>query len=78
MKARDIPVTDVLYADAAEGHGFARPENRISFCAITDSFLCTCLGGRTEPIGDDLKGAAIEVSAGVEANSGLKAVLPAK
>jgi dipeptidyl aminopeptidase/acylaminoacyl peptidase len=76
MKARDIPVTYVVYAD--EGHGFARPENRISFYAITDSFLGTCLGGRTEPLGDDLKGAAIEVPAGVEGIPGLKAALPAK
>ena len=76
MKARDIPVTYVVYAD--EGHGFARPENRISFYAITDNFLGTCLGGRTEPIGDDLKGAAIEVPAGVEGIPGLKAALPAK
>jgi dipeptidyl aminopeptidase/acylaminoacyl peptidase len=76
MKARDIPVTYVIYAD--EGHGFARPENRISFYAITDNFLGTCLGGRTEPIGDDLKGAAIEVPAGVEGIPGLKAALPTK
>jgi dipeptidyl aminopeptidase/acylaminoacyl peptidase len=76
MKTRDIPVTYVVYAD--EGHGFARPENRISFYAITDNFLGTCLGGRTEPIGDDLKGAAIEVPAGVESIPGLKAALPAK
>ena len=76
MKARDIPVTYVVYAD--EGHGFARPENRISFYAITDNFLGTCLGGRTEPIGDDLKGAAVEVAAGVEGIPGLKAALPPK
>jgi dipeptidyl aminopeptidase/acylaminoacyl peptidase len=76
MKARDIPVTYVVYAD--EGHGFARPENRISFYAIADNFLGTCLGGRSEPIGDDLKGAAIEIAAGVEGIPGLKAALPAK
>jgi dipeptidyl aminopeptidase/acylaminoacyl peptidase len=76
MKARDIPVTYVVYPD--EGHGFARPENRISFYAITENFLGTCLAGRTEPIGGDLKGAAIEVPAGVEGIPGLKAALPAK
>ncbi len=76
MKARDIRVTYVVYAD--EGHGFVRPENRISFFAIADSFLGTCLGGRTEPIGNDLKGAAIEVPAGVEGIPGLKAALTAK
>jgi dipeptidyl aminopeptidase/acylaminoacyl peptidase len=76
MQARDIPVTYVVYAD--EGHGFARPENRISFYAVTDNFLGTCLGGRTEPIGEDLKGAAIDVPAGVEGVPGLKAALPAR
>ena len=30
-----IPVTYVLYPD--EGHGFARPENSISFNAITEA-----------------------------------------
>ena len=32
MKAKEIPVTYVLYPD--EGHGFARPENNLSFFAI--------------------------------------------
>ena len=34
--------------------------------------------GRTEPIGDNLKGAAVEVPAGVEGIPGLKVALPAK
>lgn len=37
MKNKNIPVTYVLYSD--EGHGFARPENKISFFAITEYFL---------------------------------------
>jgi len=32
MREKGIPVTYVLYPD--EGHGFARPENRRSFCAV--------------------------------------------
>jgi dipeptidyl aminopeptidase/acylaminoacyl peptidase len=76
MKARKIPVTYAIYAD--EGHGFARPENRISFYAIADNFIGKCLGGRTEPIGADLKGAAVEVPEGVDDIQGLKAALAAK
>ena len=54
MQEKNIPVTYVLYPD--EGHGFARPENRMTFYAVTEAFLGTYLGGRAEPIGDDLKG----------------------
>jgi dipeptidyl aminopeptidase/acylaminoacyl peptidase len=41
-------VTYVLYPD--EGHGFARPENRIDFNARAEKFLADHLGGRSEPI----------------------------
>ena len=40
-------VTYVVYSD--EGHGFARPENRIDFNARAEAFLGSCLGGRVEP-----------------------------
>jgi dipeptidyl aminopeptidase/acylaminoacyl peptidase len=69
MKAKGIPVTYVLYPD--EGHGFARPENRLSFNAIVDAFLSRCLGGRFEPIGDDLKGSTVTVPIGADALPGL-------
>ena len=51
MKANGILVTYVLYPD--EGHGFARPENNISFYAITEAFLERHLGGRAEPMRQD-------------------------
>jgi dipeptidyl aminopeptidase/acylaminoacyl peptidase len=41
-------VTYVVYSD--EGHGFARPENRIDFNARAENFLAQCLGGRAEPL----------------------------
>jgi dipeptidyl aminopeptidase/acylaminoacyl peptidase len=41
-------VTYVLYPD--EGHGFARPENRIDFNARAEAFLAEHLGGRAEPM----------------------------
>jgi dipeptidyl aminopeptidase/acylaminoacyl peptidase len=45
-------VTYVLYPD--EGHGFARPENRIDFNARAEAFLAGCLGGRAEPLVGDV------------------------
>jgi len=40
-----------LYPD--EGHGFARPENRIDFNARAEAFLAQNLGGRAEPVQGD-------------------------
>ena len=54
MQAKGLPVTYVLYAD--EGHGFARPENRLSFYAIAEAFLAEHLGGSFQPIGQDFAG----------------------
>ncbi|NRA73261.1 MAG: S9 family peptidase [Rickettsiales bacterium] len=62
MKENKIPVTYLLYPD--EGHGFARPENRMSFFAITEKFLNQHLGGEAEPIGDAFKGSSIEILEG--------------
>lgn len=73
MRNRNIPVTYVLYPD--EGHGFARPENRLSFNAVAEAFLSTCLGGRHEPIGDDFDGSSITVPVGAEEVPGLKEAL---
>jgi len=64
MQEKNIPVTYVLYPD--EGHGFQRPENRLSFNAVADIFLAEHLGGRFESIGDDFEGSSIEVPAGAD------------
>lgn len=48
MRAKDIPVEYVVYSD--EGHGFARPENRMHFFAIAENFLAKHLAGRAEPV----------------------------
>ena len=50
MRSAGKPVEYVLYPD--EGHGFARPENRLHFFAIAEEFLAKYLGGRFEPVGD--------------------------
>lgn len=71
MQGKSIPVTYVLYPD--EGHGFARPENNLSFFAVTEIFLGKHLGGRYQDIGEDFKGSSIKI---VEAG-GLSDVLSA-
>ncbi len=62
MKARNIPVTYVVFPD--EGHGFARPANNIAFNAVAENFLAKCLGGRAEPIGGALAASTAQVRAG--------------
>jgi len=54
MRSKNIPVIYALYND--EGHGFAKPENRLSYYALVEQFLATILRGKSEAIGDDLKG----------------------
>ena len=71
MKERGIPVTYVLYPD--EGHGFAKPENNLSFMAVAEAFLARCLGGRFEPVGEDFEGSSIQVLAGEAEVPGLEA-----
>ena len=75
MKSKHLPVTYVLYPD--EGHGFARPQNRISFYAIAEGFLSRCLGGRVEPIGNDFAGSSLKVPVGADYIDGLPAALEA-
>lgn len=50
MRKNKQEVQYVLYPD--EGHGFARPENRLHFFAVTEQFLAKHLGGRAEPMGE--------------------------
>lgn len=69
MRAKGLPVTYVLYPD--EGHGFARPENRLSFFAIAEAFLSNVLGGRYEPLDDDFQGSSLQILAGKQYVPGL-------
>ncbi len=73
MKQKNIPVTYVLYPD--EGHGFARPENRLSFYAVAEAFLSEHLDGRFEPVGEDFQGSKIQVPEGADQVPGLQAAL---
>ena len=64
MQEKSIPVTYILYPD--EGHGFQRPENRMSFNAVVEAFLAKYLGGKFEPIHGDFKNSSIQIKAGKE------------
>ncbi len=46
MKSKGIDYEYMLFAD--EGHGFAKPENRMKFYATAEKFLAKHLGGRYE------------------------------
>jgi dipeptidyl aminopeptidase/acylaminoacyl peptidase len=47
MRAHQLPVEYLVYKD--EGHGFARPQNRLDFYGRAEVFLARHLGGRAEP-----------------------------
>lgn len=65
MNNKKIPVTYILYDD--EGHGFARPDNRIYFYAITEQFLAANLGGSKEKIhGDEINKSSAKIVHGKE------------
>jgi dipeptidyl aminopeptidase/acylaminoacyl peptidase len=58
MRDKGLAVTYVVYTD--EGHGFARPDNRLDFYGRVDEFLGKHLGGRVEPW-KEIKGTSAEV-----------------
>lgn len=47
MRYNNLPVEYLLFKD--EGHGFARPENRMKFYAAAEQFLAKYLGGHNQP-----------------------------
>jgi dipeptidyl aminopeptidase/acylaminoacyl peptidase len=46
LRAKSIPHEYMLFPD--EGHGFAKPENRLKFYGAAERFLAEHLGGRAE------------------------------
>ena len=62
MRQNNVPVTYLVYPD--EGHGLARPANQLAFFAVAEAFLAEHLGGRYEPIGDDLDHSSIRIPVG--------------
>jgi dipeptidyl aminopeptidase/acylaminoacyl peptidase len=56
LKEKGIDHEYLLFPD--EGHGFAKPENRLRFYAAAERFLARHLGGRYEPDSDEPTGEA--------------------
>jgi dipeptidyl aminopeptidase/acylaminoacyl peptidase len=50
LRAKGKDVDYLLFPD--EGHGFAKPENRMAFYAAAEQFLARQIGGRAEPPSD--------------------------
>jgi dipeptidyl aminopeptidase/acylaminoacyl peptidase len=61
MKDKGIPHEYLVFED--EGHGFAKPENRLAFYAVAERFLARHLGGRYEPAGDEVSASRPEPEA---------------
>ncbi len=76
MQQAGAEVTYLVYPD--EGHGFIRPANSRSFDAITEVFLGECLGGRYQPLVDQLQGSSVEVPVGAEHIPGLAEAIAAR
>ena len=73
MAEKGIPVTYVLYPD--EGHGFAKPENNLSFYAVAEAFLAECQGGRYQELGSDFENSSIQIPHGAEFIPGIEGKL---
>lgn len=76
MQGKHIPVTYVVFPD--EGHGFARPVNRLAFYAVADEFLAEHLKGRCQPIDGALANSTMTVPAGANQVRGLESALAEK
>ena len=73
MNRSGVAVTYALYPD--EGHGLLRAANDFSFWAIGEAFLARCLGGRSLPIADSLRGSSVQVPVGAQHIPGLTEAL---
>lgn len=51
LKKKGVDYKYMLFPD--EGHGFAKPENRLKFYAAAEEFLSKHMGGRVEPAAED-------------------------
>lgn len=64
MNRNHVPVIHLLYPD--EGHGLFRPQNVLSFHAISEAFLSRCLGGDLERFGSDFTGSTVQIPQGID------------
>ncbi len=72
LAARRVQVTYLLFPN--EGHGLARPQNRMAWYAAVEGFLGQCLGGAVEPIGGSFEGAEVFAMRGAGLIPGLSNV----
>lgn len=75
MKEKNLSVIYLLYPD--EGHGLGRRDNIMLNYAVVEAFLAKHLGGRYEPIGNDLQSSSATVPVGAEEVPGLTEALNA-
>lgn len=75
MAQKGLAVTYVNFPD--EGHGFARPENRLAFYSVMEGFLAECLGGQAQPIGSAFDGSSVQVLHGANYIPGLSEAVAA-
>ncbi|PCJ29794.1 MAG: S9 family peptidase [Rickettsiales bacterium] len=66
MKKHAIPAMYLLYPD--EGHGLARPENRLSMYAYAEMFLANAAGGRVTPHDSSFPDSSVEMREGGDIN----------
>lgn len=59
MKKKNLPFIYMLFMN--EGHGFARPENKLAFYAITERFLADTLGGEFEDFSNELEKSTLDI-----------------
>ncbi len=73
LDRQGVRVTYLLFPD--EGHGFQRPGNSRAFNAVTEAFLAANLGGRWEPLADQLDDSSVLAPVGADRVPGLRAAL---
>lgn len=71
QRTRRGALTYMVFPD--EGRELVRPANRLSYLAVLEQFLGTCLGRRVEPVGAAFQGASIQVFDGAASVPGLSA-----
>jgi dipeptidyl aminopeptidase/acylaminoacyl peptidase len=76
MKDNGVKVTYMLFPD--EGHGWLRPQNQLASDAIIENFLAQHLGGRAQPITNELEDSSVLVPVGAAQISGLEEALSAR
>lgn len=59
MKEKNIPVEYAVFPD--EGHGFREPRNNVAANALKEKFLKAHLGGRLEPITDEIENSSAKI-----------------